>query len=77
MQEFSTSDWGLILTLSYLNFSFLRIDRSNPHRVEFYFEQNKKLEETINAFWRGELRVEPRKFLMQQRLLKSRLHSDF
>ncbi|MBT4384832.1 hypothetical protein HOD30_03715 [Candidatus Peregrinibacteria bacterium] len=77
MQELSTSDWGLILVLSYLNFTCTRIDRNNPNRVEFCFEQNKKLDEAIAAFWRGDLRVEPRKFLMQQKLLKSRLHSDF
>jgi hypothetical protein len=41
----------------------------NTEIVEFYFEQNPKLEKTVDDFWSGRLRVEPNGLLIVRKEL--------
>jgi hypothetical protein len=69
------SDFQLAVTLSTLGFQLEDIDRTSSERYQFCFRGNKKLDETIQAFWRGELRLEPKALLLNHKLLKSRIYS--
>lgn len=70
---FSTSDLALATTLS-LYFPIKYIDRTNNDRVEFTFDNSSELQKLVEAFWRNELRIEPKQFYQQQRIIKARLY---
>ncbi len=70
------SDFPLAVTLATLGFQLLEVDRTNPGRVQFCFKLDTKMEETVQAFWRGELRLEPKALFLNHKSLKSRLYSQ-
>lgn len=72
-EYFSTSDLALASVLS-LWFAVEGVDRQNPKRSQFLFGRNGQLDETVRAYWRGELKVEPQQFFNQIRVLKTRLY---
>lgn len=71
---FNTSDLSLATTLSF-NFPIVEIDKNIPQKVQFYFKKNKSLDDFINKYWNGELRIEPQKFFNQLKVIKTRLYS--
>lgn len=71
---FCTSDLPLATTLISLGFTVSHLDRTDGQRVRFCFDRTEELDETVEFFWRGELRIEPKLFCLNQKLLKSRLH---
>ena len=73
---FQTSDFPLATTLASLGFQIESLDRTSA-RVEFCFENTQELNEAVQAFWRGnEIKVDPQVFVMNQKLIKSRLYSE-
>jgi hypothetical protein len=70
---YKTSDLSLASTLA-IFFPVIDIDRSNPPRVNFLFIQTPELEETIDKFWRRELKVEPQEYFNSIKNLKNRIH---
>lgn len=73
--QFKTSDIALVAVLA-LAAPVERIDKANPRRVEFVFLNKPELQETIEKFWRGELRVDPRTYFESLRMLKARLYHE-
>ena len=73
---FTTSDLPLASTLYYLSFKLEGLQRIDESKFNFVFKHTPELNETINKFWRKELRVEPIDFLFAQRQLKSRIYQD-
>lgn len=71
--EFITSDLTLATTIS-LNFPITFIDRSDSSRVEFIFDNSPELNQFIEAFWKNELRIEPKQFSNQLRIIKARIY---
>jgi len=76
MQTYCTSDWTLAVTLSYMGYTLAHVDRSDPKRVAFCFERDESVDRTLELFWREQIQVEPRAFLVHQKMLKARLYSD-
>ena len=52
------------------------IDRQNPRKSQFVFKRNTKLDELVEGFWRGELKVEPQAYFGSLRNIKARLYGD-
>lgn len=73
-QFYKTSDLGLTTTLS-LYFPVITIDRSNPRKVLFVFDQTDELNDFINKYWRNEVVVEPQTFTNQIKNIKTRIYS--
>ena len=71
--HFITSDFPLGITLISLGFCLETVSSTEGRRASFYFKRDKGLDEAIQAFWRDELRIEPKQFYMNQKLLKSRI----
>lgn len=71
---FYVSDLGLATTLS-LHFPIKTIDRSNPRRVVFVFDQTDDLNDFVNRYWRNEIVVEPQTFTNQIKNIKTRIYS--
>ena len=72
---YSTSDLALATAIS-LWYPIDVIDRQNPHKATFLFKRNERLDETIEAYWRRELKVEPQAYFDQLRTIKTRLYSE-
>lgn len=72
-QLFSTSDLPLIVVLSQ-QFSFVDIDRNNANRTSFVFELTPSLQTVVNEYESGSLLVEPRKYHLQERYIKSLIY---
>ncbi len=73
-QFYKTADLGLVTTLS-LYFPVRTIDRSNPRKVLFVFDQTNELKNFVNKYWRSEIVVEPQTFTNQIKNIKTRIYS--
>lgn len=71
---FRTADLSLTAALCVSGFVIEEMDRVSPTRSVFIFEDSAELQEAINGYWRGELRVEPQAFFNQMKTLKARIY---
>lgn len=73
---YSTSDLALAATLS-LWYSIEAIDKTqNPHKAVFLFKRDPQLEQLIESYWHGDLRVNPQAYFNQLKLVKARLYES-
>ena len=72
-KTWKTADLGLATTIS-LFYPIKDIDRTNPGKVHFLFEHNKKLNNLIEDYWQGKIKVEPATYFSQLRNVKARLY---
>lgn len=64
------SDLALVATLSlYFSVDFLEVEE-DKHRVLFVFLRNPDLDELIQMYWCGELKVEPQEYFNQLKSIK-------
>jgi hypothetical protein len=70
-----TSDLALTTTLS-IFFPIEAIDKKNPYKAQFSFKQSKDLERIIKNYWDGKLKIEPKMFFNQLKIIKSRLYGE-
>jgi len=70
---YKTSDFALAVVLS-LSFPISEIDKENPRRAYFVFEQTKELSEMVDGYYRDDLKISPMAFFNQMRALKARLY---
>jgi len=73
-QYFQSSDLALVACLS-LSFPIESIDRSNPRKAVFCFKKSQELNERVQAYWRGETKVETRAYFDELRRIKARLYA--
>ena len=63
--HFKTADLILAATiLATLDVHLIGVDRSNPKDVKFVFKRDDISDEFVEAFGRGDLRIEPVGFMM-------------
>lgn len=72
---FKTSDLALAGTLR-LFLPIEAIDRQSPQKACLLFRRNSELDELIEKYWRGKLKVEPQAFFNALREIKARIHSE-
>lgn len=73
---FYTSDLALASLIS-LYYPLEVIDRTqNPHKAQFIFKKEEKLNELIELYWKCEIRVEPQAYFNQLKNIKARLYSE-
>lgn len=70
---FTTADLALATTLN-LSIPLKYVDKSKGSRVEFIFDNSAELNELVEAFWQDGVRIEPKRFYQQLRILKARIH---
>jgi hypothetical protein len=74
---FETSDYHLCVTLCVLGYILVSIDRTNPNRNIFQFKNEQGLQNDVEAFFKGNLRLDPRLVLLQAKLVKNRLREGY
>lgn len=72
---FITADLALAATLS-LWYPLDSIDQTNPQKSFFNFKRDEQLDQFIEQYWRGEIRIEPKAYFSALRELKVRLHEN-
>lgn len=70
---YSTTDLTTAVTLS-LFFPIEAIDKTNPRNATFLFRRVDDFDQTLEAFWRRALKVEPQAFSNQLKAIKTRLY---
>jgi len=71
---YQTTDLGLTASLTASGFVIADIDKSNPRRVVFLFDNSPELQDKIKAFWSQELKLPAAVLLENIRLLKARIY---
>lgn len=71
---FELTDLEITTLLLTLGFKLLEIDKTNPKKAVFIFENNPKIPEAIDAYFNDSLSVNPRLLFMQSKSLKNRLY---
>ena len=72
---YSTADLALASAI-FLFHTLESIDRQNPKKSQFVFKRNRQLDELVESFWRGELKVEPQAYFGSLRNIKARLYGE-
>lgn len=72
---YSTSDLALATAIS-LYYPLEVVDRTNPHKAQFLFKRNEQLDQLIEAYWKGELKVNPATYFQQLKIIKARLYEE-
>jgi len=72
---YSTADLSLATTLA-LYHPIDSIDRQNPHKAQFMFKRSEQLDQLIEAYWKGELKVNPATYFQQLKTIKARLYEE-
>ncbi|QQS44354.1 hypothetical protein IPM65_02015 [Candidatus Roizmanbacteria bacterium] len=72
---YSTSDLSLATTLS-LWCPIEDIDRSNPRKALFIFQNTEKLQDLVAEYYRDEIKVSPQVYFNQLRVVKARLYAN-
>ncbi len=76
MKKYQTTDLSIATTLS-LFYPIVEIDATkNAKRVEFTFAHTKELDNLINQYWQGKLKVEPASYFNQLKILKGRIYNQ-
>lgn len=71
---YSTSDLALATALS-LFYPVDSIDRQNPHKAVFLFKRKGiEIDQLIETYWKGELKVNPATYFQQLKIIKARLY---
>ncbi len=74
---YRVSDLALASTLLCLGCRLWATDRSDERRVSFVFERNEGLDEILENYWTGQLRVEPVAFFSAVKQAKNRIYSEY
>lgn len=74
-EYFETSEMALASALLCLGHKLDFIEKRDPKSI-FTFQRDEFLDKTIQGFWAGELRVEPKSYFTCIREVKSRLYAD-
>jgi hypothetical protein len=72
---YSTSDLSLATTLS-LWYPIEDIDRSNPRKALFLFQNTEKLQDLVAEYYHDEIKVSPQVYFNQLRVVKARLYAN-
>ncbi len=72
--SYRTSDLALAGALCVSGFVVERVEKINPKRSVFIFDNSTELEEAINKYWSGRLEIEPQAYFYQLKNLKARIY---
>ena len=75
-KTFSTYDLGLATTLVTLQHNLLELDKSNPKKVKFVFEDKKNIQEATTKYWNNSVKLPAQSLFNNLKVLKNRLYSN-
>ncbi|MFA5348987.1 MAG: DUF5659 domain-containing protein [Candidatus Paceibacterota bacterium] len=72
---YHSADLALATAIS-LFYPLEAIDKQNPRKARFLFKRDSGLDELIESYWQGELKVEPQAYFNALRQVKARLYGE-
>lgn len=72
---FSTFDLGCSTALISVGFELIRLDKTNPRKVQFIFRGVAGIEKVVDDYWADRLEVKARAFFDNVKMLKNRIYS--
>ena len=72
----TTYDLGVSTALLCAGFELLALNRNNPRKVLFIFRREENIDETANAYFADQLKLNARAYFDQLKALKNRLYSE-
>ena len=72
---YKTADLALTAVV-FLFYPLEAINKQNPRKAQFLFKQDADLDELIEKYWKGELKVEPQAYFNALRVIKARLYGE-
>jgi hypothetical protein len=72
----TTYDLGVSTALLCAGFELLALNRNNSRKVLFIFRREENIDETANAYFADQLKLNARSYFDQLRALKNRLYSE-
>jgi len=76
LPEYKTYDLGCASALASVGFEVLELDKSIIKKVQFIFRKNNELDEAVNLYWSGKLKVDARRYFEELKNIKNRIYSD-
>lgn len=73
---YETTDFNTAAILIYSGIQLEDIDKSDVKRAKFIFKNIGGLKEVLDEYWEKKLLIEPIKFSMIQKEIKSRLYNS-
>lgn len=75
-KKYFSFDLGLVTALISLGFELLELDKTNPKKVKFIFEESEELNEAVAAYWSDNLPINARSLFDNLKMAKNRIYSD-
>jgi len=75
-KNFSTYDLGLATVLVTLGYKLIKLDKTNPKKVRFVFEEDKKIEQVMMDYWNDKMKLSALALFNNQKMLKNRIYTD-
>lgn len=75
-KNFSTHDLGLATVLLTLGYDLVKLDKTNPKKVRFVFEEDKKIERVMVDYWKDKIKLPALSLFNNQKVLKNRIYTD-
>lgn len=72
---YSTADLGFCAALVCLGLELIELDRSNPRKVRFVFDNSSDVSRYEADFWSDRLSINPRAYFDNLKMLKARIYS--
>ena len=72
----TTYDLGVSTALLCTGFELLSLNKTNPRKVLFIFRREENIDETANAYFADQLKLNARAYFDQLKALKNRLYSE-
>lgn len=73
--RYFTSDLEIAAVLLSKGIKLLSIDKSNPRRANFIFEESPDIHSIVSEFVNGTLRLDPKLVFSSARVLKERIYA--
>lgn len=75
-ESYATYDLGQTAALVALGFPIKDINKSEPRKVQFFFERGPVLIQAVSDYWDNRLQVPARSMFDALKMLKCRIYSD-
>ncbi|MFA6587580.1 MAG: DUF5659 domain-containing protein [Patescibacteria group bacterium] len=69
-------DMGACSALLCSGFELVTLDKTNPRKALFVFKRKEGIDEAINKYWAGELKISALQYFDTLKMLKNRLYSE-
>lgn len=74
-EQYQTADIGSATALVSAGYSLASLNKTNPRRALFVFENSSDLQSTLKEYWSGSLSVDAKTYFETQKWLKSRIYN--